>query len=337
MNIKHLSLFSFCFSALFAISSSHSQSVSVVNDNFSTTAPSSDNNTTDAAYYGTSGSSAIEFNADSVGLRSGGSGRALHALFPTQTLENIGDTLTASVTFITPPTVNSGTAASNEEMRIGLFDNLGRTSSEEDTNGNPLGLGQNISNGSTNLNPLLMGLPGFAAELDIDGEELTNQDIQIRISAPTESGRLLGTSSGFDTDSSSSDNGYIIAPNTTYTLTMTLEHTTNDGLNINIDFLTEGQLTDSHDFEVTALTETGEPNPELTFSFGMLAMGVSAGPLGSNNDTFDPSSGQPDDNGLNILSFTVDSNIAGGNAPAPTDEEICYTISGTDGTSVVCL
>ena len=88
---------------------------------------------TDASYFGSSGSNAIEINANSVGLVTGSSGRQVHTLFPTQTLSNTGDAVTASITFTTPVTV----ATTNEDLRLGLFDPLDRTGADR--------LGQNTS------------------------------------------------------------------------------------------------------------------------------------------------------------------------------------------------
>jgi len=104
MNIKHLYFFSVCFSALFS-TSTHAQSASIVNDDFSVSTPDESNANTDADYFGSSGTNALEFGADFVGLVSGSSGRTIHALFPSQTLAAIGDTITVSATFTTPATV----------------------------------------------------------------------------------------------------------------------------------------------------------------------------------------------------------------------------------------
>ena len=93
-----------------------------------------------ANFFASSTSNAIESNAGSVGLVSGGSGRQIPALFPTQTLANAGDTLLTSLTFMTPATVASG----NEDLRFGIFDNLGRTSASE------LGQDPSYSSGSPN-------------------------------------------------------------------------------------------------------------------------------------------------------------------------------------------
>lgn len=96
-------------------------------------------------------------------------------------------------------------------MRIRLFDNLGRT-----------GFSDDISASSSSPTPLVMGLPGYAVELDVEPGTVTNQDLDIRRSDPSTSGRLLGTNSGVPSIGSSPNLGYVFAPNTDYTLAIDL-------------------------------------------------------------------------------------------------------------------
>jgi len=96
---------------------------SVVDDNLAVDGTAE----TDTAYFASSTSSAIEINSNSIGLVSGSSGRQIHGLFNSQSLVGAGDILETSVTFVTPATV----AAGGEDIRIGLFDTLGRTGAEQ--------------------------------------------------------------------------------------------------------------------------------------------------------------------------------------------------------------
>ncbi|MBX2849529.1 MAG: polysaccharide lyase family 7 protein [Acidiferrobacterales bacterium] len=233
---------------------------------------------TDANYFGSSSSSAIEFNANSIGLVSGASGRQLHALFETQTLANAGDSLRAMISFTTPATV----ASTNEDIRIGLFDHLERVGSSE--------LGQNTSYGSTAPNANFSGLPGFYLELDIESADMTT-DLDIRRSNPSDSGRLLATTSGFTSLGSGPDIGYVISANTDYTVVFTLTRTVNNGLEIRADF---GEDT----FTVT------DTSP-ASFNVGMLAMGASSGALGNSSTPSDPMN-VVTNNGLDITSFAVE-------------------------------
>lgn len=225
-----------------------------------------------ADFYASSNSSAIESNVGSVGLVSGSSGRQIHALFPTQTLAATGDMLTMSFTFVTPDT----TAAGNEDLRFGIFDNLGRTSASQ--------LGQDTSYSSSSPNADFSGLPGYYSELDVESADSTS-DLNIRESDPSTSGRLLATSSGFTSLGSSDDIGYAIVANTTYTATISATRTAGGGLDITTTF-----LGNSHTESVAA---------PLSYDFGMLAFGSSSGAFGSSNSVGDP------DNGIDILNVTV--------------------------------
>ena len=124
----------------------------VVEDNFNVDGTG----TTDAMYFASSNSSAIEINPSSVGLVTGSSSRQMHALFATQTLGFVGDALKATIVFTTPATV--GTAG--EDMRIGIFDHLERISATE--------LGQNTSYSSGSPNPVFSDLLGYYVELDVE-------------------------------------------------------------------------------------------------------------------------------------------------------------------------
>jgi len=147
MNMKKLTLISAAIlTAAFTVSSQ--AQTTIVDDVYAN--DGTDIANLDADYFGSSGSSATEFNVDNIGLRSGSSGRQLHALFPTQTLNLPGDTLTLSVAFTTPPTVASG----NEDFRFAVFDNLGRTG-----NTGPDQLGQDTSYSSNNPSLAWTDLP----------------------------------------------------------------------------------------------------------------------------------------------------------------------------------
>lgn len=230
---------------------------------------------TDADYYASSNSSAIEINANSIGLVSGGSGRQMHALFATQTLANAGDSITATITFTTPATVGS----SSEDLRWGLFDHLGRTG--------PMQLGQDTSYSSGSPNANYSGLPGYYSELDVESAD-PETNLNIRRSQPSTSGRLLGTSSGFDNLGSGDDIGYAIVANTSYTTSMTITRNAGGDLDITVDFLGE-----------TFTVNDASPN---SYDFGMLAFGASGGAFGSSSSTGDP------DNGIDFTNIEVEFN-----------------------------
>lgn len=242
---------------------------SVVDDNLAVDGTAE----TDMGYFASSTSSAIEFNANSIGLVSGTSGRQIHGLFDSQTLANAGDTLETSVTFVTPATV----ATSGEDIRIGLFDSLGRTGIDQ--------LGQNTSFSSSSPNLDFADLPGFYLELDIENAD-SGTDLDIRRSDPSTTGRLLTTSSGFTAIQSGDDIGYVIEPNTQYTVDFTLVRTEAGELQITANFLGN------------SLTVV-DANP-ASFNFGMLAFYANSNAVGSSN------SPGVEDNGIDITNVTVD-------------------------------
>jgi len=177
---------------------------------------------TDASYFASSSTSAIEVNENSIGLVSGGSGRQIHNLFATQTLSNAGDALNASVSFITPATVGA-----DDDIRLGIFDPLDRTGADQ--------LGQNTSYNTNSPNPDYNDLPGYMFEADVaNGASDTDFGIRrhnIGIDPTESSGRLLATTNGFVSlpGSSGPDIGYSIVANTPYTIN--LSSTWNANLN----------------------------------------------------------------------------------------------------------
>jgi len=297
MNIKYLAFVFACFVMFF---STPAHATKVVDDNFLVDGTAE----TDASYFGSNTAGAIEFNTNSIGLVSGSSGRQIHGLFDTQTLANTGDSLRTTISFTTPATV----AAGNEDIRVGLFDHLERTAPDQ--------LGQNTSYGSSNPNPLYNGLPGFYLELDIETGVATT-DLDIRRSDPSTTGRLISTSGGFGSIGNGPDIGYAIAPNTDYTIVLTVTRTATNTLVIRADF---GDAT----FSASDLAPA-------SFNIGMLAMGSSSGALGSTNVGGEP------DNGLDITNFSVEF-IAGDPVDGGGSEGVVSTVVDddftTDGTAV---
>ncbi|GAA6137434.1 hypothetical protein NBRC116583_11810 [Arenicella sp. 4NH20-0111] len=271
MNIKYLTRI---FVFLWVVFSASVYATNVVDDDFAISGTAS----TDAAYFGSSTGDAIEFNANSIGLVSGSSGRQIHGLFETQTLANAGDSLSTSVTFSTPATVAIG----NEDIRIGLFDHLERNTADQ--------LGQNTSYSSSSPNPSFSGLPGFYVELDIEAADPAT-DLDIRRSDPSATGRLLSTTSGFTAFGSGPDLGYVIEASTEYTVVLTATRTVSGTLDIRVDF--------------NGASHTSTDLAPASYSFGMLAMGVSSGALGSSNTAgVDPNI--INDNGLDITRVSAE-------------------------------
>jgi hypothetical protein len=272
MKIKDLSILSALIGIMFSVTA---QAVEVVNDDFATNGTA----TTDASYFTSSTEDAIEFNDTSIGVVSGSSGRAIHALFPTQTLANEGDELEVSFTFTTPATV----AGSGDDIKFGLFDNLGRTSAME--------LGQDLSYSTASPNAFFNDLPGHFVEIDVEPAD-PESDLQIRKSNPTDSGRLLGTNTGFTALGSSSDNGYVISASTTYTVNLTYTRTAANGITITSSFF-DSALTLIDTVSVTDIAP-------LSFDYGMMAIAVSSGAAGSSSTAGEA------DNGIDLSLIKVD-------------------------------
>jgi hypothetical protein len=271
MHTKSLTTIFTCFSLLFT---NFLHAEAVVEDNFDTDGTGA----TDAMYFGSSNSQAVEFNSNSIGLVTGSSGRQMHAIFPTETLAFVGDAIKATVTFITPATVSAG----SDDLRIGLFDHLERTSVTE--------LGQNTSYSTGSPSPLFQGLFGYYLELDVESAD-SGTDLDIRRSSPSNTGRLIGTNTGFTPLGSTPDVGYAFAANTTYTVVFTFAAIAENGLSITTDFTGFGD-----DGSNTVI----DLQP-LSYSFGMLAMGASTNAFGSSN-----ANDGGTDNGIEITNFVIE-------------------------------
>ena len=265
----------------------------------------------EADFFGSSTASAVESNAGSVGLVSGTSGRQLHAIFPTQTLATAGDYVQSTVFFTTPGIVLSNATqadfdaanaaqgggasvspvpSTGDDFRVGLFDHLGR--------GLPGGpLFQNTSYSSTSPNADYNGLPGYFTELDVEDATSSSQDIEIRVSDPSTTGRLLSTTGGFTSLGSTPDLGYVFNPNTQYSLFSEYLLDATGGIVITSTFtdVTSGAV-------VGTFTQTDAAPNSLSFNF--LGVGASSEAFGLSND------GGVADNGIDITRFLLESEIA---------------------------
>ncbi len=334
MNMKKLTFISAAiFSAVFSSTSQAQTTTTLVDDNF-------DGSLADASYYGSSNSNAVEgipedSNGDrvsqpttlgSVGLVTGTSGRQMHTVFPTQTLESTEDIFSASVTFTTPATVDDV----GGESRIGLFDHLERA-----------GLFQDTSYSTAEPNADYNDLPGFYTTIDVDSVvTVTNQDLDVRrhnVGVDT-TGRLLATSGGFtalnnDDDvggtgsTSGPDLGYTIVANTTYTVAFEIARTNNNALSIT------ATITDETN-SVTYDSLTRFDLSPASFSYGMIALGANGNTYGSNTTEGDA------DNGITFNNVTVSFFDADGvDGGTVSDEgQLCVPVTRANGTvSTFCL
>lgn len=291
----------------------NAQLVDIVNDSFSdgdravTGMSGSD---LEAGFFNTSSSAGIESNASTVGLVSGTSGRQIHAYFPTQTLNTAGDTIVSTLTFTTPGFIASNATqaefdaanaaqgggatidtipASGDDLKVGLFQSVA-------------GLNADITASTGTPNPLLSGLAGYHVELDVDPATETNQDIDLRRSDPSTTGRLLATNTGTPSIGSGPDIGYVFQPDTQYTLVQSIMRNGASGLDFEVSFFEAGvQL------GATLLDTDAAP---LAFDFGILAIGASSEAFGVSNDAGIA------DNGIDINNLTIQVDIA--SVPEPS-------------------
>lgn len=197
------------------------QAAMIVNDSWADGGRNNGADPLDTNWWTSAASAGIEVSAGSLGMVTGTSGRGIHAIFPTQTLANVGDKLVATYTFTTPTTVGTGGTGA---FRVGLFDTLGRA-----------GLDADISASSGTPNSLYgyfaastAALPGYMMDMDVGtgAEDLSFRSHDVVQTATTPTGRLLGTTTGFTQISPTGPDGvYTFTPNTTYTGSLTLTRT----------------------------------------------------------------------------------------------------------------
>lgn len=237
----------------------------------------------DSNWWTSSSSSGIEVSLGSLGLVTGGSGRGIHTVFPTQTLTNVGDRLVATYTFTTPATVRpAGTAA----FRVGLFDTLGRGGLNADvpsSSGSPNAL---YGWGTGAGGPGTAGLPGYLMDMDVGSgtEDLNFREHDSGTVNPT--GRLMGTTTGFtNVPSSGPDGAYTIVPNTTYTGSVSI---TRSGA-------TEMELTGTLGAATHTVTDAFD-----SANFGFLGFWVNSNVFGSSSTPNTP------DNGIDFSNVTIE-------------------------------
>jgi len=246
----------------------HAQvTTTIVNDSFTDGTRDNGADPSDTNWWASSSTSGIEVAPGSLGMVTGSTGRGIHAIFPTQTL-NVGDSLKASYTFTTPATVGTNFASA---FRVGLFDTLGRS-----------GLNADITASTAAPNSLYglfssdtPGLPGYMMDMDVNTGATSDLafrqlDAAVNGAAQTPTGRLMGTTTGFtQVGNTGPDAGYTFTPNTQYTGSLMLTRL-ND---------TELQLTGTLGDTVThTVTDTFDsPN------FGMLAFWANSSVFGTAN------------------------------------------------------
>lgn len=259
----------------------------IVDDNFADNDRAA-NGPLESSWWTSTSSSAIEDGSDglngAVGLVTGGSGRGIHTIFPSQNLSE-GESITATMYFTTPATVKTG--ADGSAFKI-MF--LSPTDPAHST-----ALSADLSASSGTPQPLYADLPGYMMDMDIGGG---TEDLNFRRHdepAGNASGaRLGGTTSEWESiDSSGPDDGYTFDPNSDYYTVMTISKT-GTGVEVSGALYGPGGLLTSH----TAEDDSGFTG--VTTDVGMFGVHANSGMFGSSSSAGDP------DNGIDITRFTVE-------------------------------
>jgi hypothetical protein len=236
------------------VAMSSAQAALIVNDSWADGGRNNGADPLDTDWWTSTNSSAIEVSVGSLGLVTGSSGRGIHGTFPSQTLA-VGDTLTATFTFIAPATMGSGAAT----FKIGIFDTTGKP-----------GLAADLSASSGSPNPIYNGLPGYMMDFDV---RTGTENIQFREhNTSLTTGQLLA-STGDYINLAAGGNVYTLAANTTYTGVLSLTKTA-----VGLDLT--GSL--SSGAGLLSTFTTSDPTPSSS-SYGMLAFHVNSNIFGSAN------------------------------------------------------
>jgi hypothetical protein len=244
----------------------------VVNDSFSDGLASA-SVATEASWHYSSTSSGLEVATNALGLVSGTSGRGIHGAFGSTSIGQ-GQSIKLTYTFMTPATV-LGTGDKTNSFRIALLDS-GTTDMD-----------MSYSASSGTPEPLLDVPLGYYMEYDV--ATAGESDISFRESLSGRStGRLLGTSSGWDSlDSGGSD--YTFSANTEYTGSFMITRTLADGIELSGSLSQGGSILSSY-----STTATGG-----IFDFDTVAFQVNSNVFGSTSST------GFGDNGIDFSNVTI--------------------------------
>ena len=275
-----------------------------------------------------------------VDFASGDSGRGIHAIFPAQTLEEFGDVLTLTFTYTTPDTIafDNGGPSTNEDFRFGLFDTSGAIDPMtgvpfiDPTTMAPIDFNGPVNANTDTPNPGLGFIPGFHGEIDdinrnnmdggvvdpITGEvsEDTGTDLGIRThnvnndtSNGFRSGRLFGTTTGFDFLQGGADLVTILVPNTEYIGTLQVAFTDETLLTLDLTVgmeAVDGTFVDSVTRTASIADITGMEVGVNTTTFDMFALGTTSGAFGGTDGPVMGSSALGEaNNGIDISNVTI--------------------------------
>ena len=278
---------------------SHAATI-IVNDSFTSEDRSDEpGDPLDAGWWSTTSSSgnSIEIDSNGLGLRSGTSGRGIRGIFPEQTLA-VGDTITATYTFVTPATVG---VDQSTDFRIGLYN-----SEVDPVNGTSADLEADLAASSSNPNPLYEDIGGYMADYDVGFTAVpddANISIRERVTQPAfaQSGRLMSTTGSYDSLGGGTDigDGYAFdQANTEYVGVLSVTRTAAGIVEIFSSLSTGGSLVNS--YSVVDDAADGAQHPGVTTSFSQLGFHAGTNAFGSTNSADDP------DNGITFTNVTIE-------------------------------
>jgi hypothetical protein len=250
---------------------------------------------TDTAWYGTTGSSALDSNSytstvNLLSARSGSSGRGFHGVFGSQSIANTGDKITVTYSFTTPATVGDKSTA----LKVGFFNSNGATAANpnNDSEGSPRAIVGDPIHTQSSLGSTDAGwdtVYGEAVDLDANYSGISNFGFKSKTSSVT-TGRLLNSSTGWTSQGSNVDGAYTIIENTSYVGTFSIENMGGDLYDLSATISSGG---------TELASETREGKTIAANTFDIIAFNHSSNAFGSTN------SGGVADNGLDYTNIQV--------------------------------
>ncbi|MEM9352326.1 MAG: hypothetical protein AAGA92_04880 [Planctomycetota bacterium] len=270
---------------LFALGPAVSQAALIVDDDFSDV-DRTKTGALDADWWSSSSTSgnSVEIDGTGLGLRSGTSGRGIHATFAPQNLA-VGEKIEVTYAFTTPATVGNNRSTA---LKVALMD------------GTNAALADDLSSSSSTANPVYVALPGFMADFDVNTGSAADVSIREHNTVPPVpldgvNGRFLGTTGEWTNLGSSPDAGYSFTANTDYVGVFSVLRTSVDEMVVFSSMSEAGGALLDEEARIDSASDTnGQGN-----NFGMFGVWVNSNTFGSTNSAGDP------DNGITLTNVVV--------------------------------
>jgi hypothetical protein len=222
-----------------------------------------------------SNNTSVEVGSGYMGLVTGTAGRGLHGTFAPQTLA-IGDTLTATLTFLTPATVGSESGGGGFRFVLADFNNAG--------------LAADLQSSTSFVQPLFTNLPAYMVDFDVNRPGVAD-DTSVRKHNPNSTGRLAGTTAEWTQLGTSTDVDYSFTPNTEYVVVLSLTRTGLDSMDV------FGSLSSSN---VLLTSHTQSDASGIVNNIGLVGVFANSGLFGSS-----PTIGAAD-NGIDFTNIRIE-------------------------------